>query len=91
MQLPLQFKLSQNYPNPFNPNTNIKYSLSEPSYVTLEIYNILGQKTATLVDEYRDAGSHTVIWQANDVSSGMYFYRIRAGDYIESKKMLLLK
>jgi len=91
VQLPLQFELSQNYPNPFNPNTTIMYSLPEPSHVSLEIYNILGQKTATLISEYQDAGNHTVMWQANDMSSGMYFYRIVAADHTESRKMLLLK
>jgi hypothetical protein len=90
-QLPIEFKLSQNYPNPFNPTTTISYSLPEPSYVVLEIYNILGQKTKTLVSEHQEAGNHTVVWQANDISSGMYFYRIVAGDHTESKKMLLLK
>jgi hypothetical protein len=89
--IPTVFELSQNYPNPFNPNTTIMYSLPERSYVTLDIFNILGQKKVTLVDEYQDAGTHTVIWQANDISSGVYFYRIVAGDNTESRKLLLLK
>ncbi len=89
--LPLEFKLSQNYPNPFNPNTTISYTVPHSSHVILEVYDILGRKTATLVNEFRDAGRHTVIWQADNNSSGMYFYRIVAGDHTQARKMLLLK
>ena len=89
--LPTNFTLEQNYPNPFNARTEIKYALPVDSDVELDIYNVLGQKVETLVDENQPAGYHRVAWNAKDKSSGMYFYKIRAGDYVETKKMLLLK
>jgi hypothetical protein len=94
--LPDQFKLSQNYPNPFNPSTTIKFNLSRASDVKLEIFNIMGQKVAALVDDRKVAGEHSIRWDGKDdtgykVASGIYFYRINAGDYVETKKMLLLK
>jgi hypothetical protein len=89
--LPLKFKLSQNYPNPFNPSTKINYSLAEPSHVQLEIYNILGQRVAVLVDEAKNAGSHTHLWNANNIPSGVYFYRIIAGDFEDTRKMILIR
>ncbi len=89
--LPICFNISQNYPNPFNASTLIQYSLTEPSDVSIEIYDILGRKIETLFQAEQQAGYHQVIWDAEDASSGMYFYRIQAGDYSEAKKMLLLK
>ena len=89
--IPLLFELSQNYPNPFNPATTISYSLAEPSDVRLEIYNILGQRVTVILYERMEAGSHTLIWDAGDIPSGVYFYRIKAGDFEDTKKMLLLK
>jgi len=89
--LPTYFALEQNYPNPFNARTEIKYALAADSDVELEIYNVLGQKVAILVNENQSVGYHRVSWNAKDKSSGMYFYKIQAGDYIETKKMLLLK
>ena len=89
--LPKEFALEQSYPNPFNARTEIKYALPVDSDVELDIYNVLGQKVETLVDENQPAGYHRVAWNAKDKSSGMYFYKIRAGDYVETKKMLLLK
>jgi len=85
-----------NYPNPFNPTTQISFSLPSDSYVTLEVYNIMGQRVTSLVNDYRQAGNYTVTWDGrNDagssVASGIYFYRIQAGDYSESKKMMLMK
>ncbi len=91
VQLPSSFKLYQNYPNPFNASTTIQYSLSEPSDVVIEVYDLLGRKDETLVDEERQAGRHQVIWDASNYSSGLYFYRLLAGDVIESRKMALLK
>jgi hypothetical protein len=90
------FSLHQNYPNPFNPETNIKYELPKRSKVTLTIYNILGQKIKTLVDEEKQPGFYSVKWDGtNDfnrkVSSGIYIYQIRAGKFIETKKMVFLK
>jgi hypothetical protein len=94
--VPKEFFLSQNYPNPFNPYTTLSYGLPTYSEVRIDIFNVLGQRVVTLVDEYQTAGFKSVIWDGNDasgsnVSSGIYFYTIKAGDYRESKKMLLIK
>ena len=88
--------LLQNYPNPFNPQTEIAYTLPEGSNVKLEIYNVLGQKVKVLVDEYQSAGTKKVIWDGRNengekVSSGIYFYRLDAGNYVQTKKMSLMK
>ena len=94
--LPDHFELTQNYPNPFNPTTEIAFSLPEARHVTLEIYNVLGQRVATLVNEFREAGPHLVPWDATDaeghsVASGIYLYRLQAGSLTTTRKMLLLK
>jgi PKD repeat protein len=83
--------LHQNRPNPFNPTTEIAFSLPEASQVTLEVYNIMGQKVVTLINGYVEAGEHTVIWDGSNVTSGMYLYRLKAGAVDETRKMLLLK
>lgn len=88
---PLKFQLEQNYPNPFNPATVISYQLSANSYVTLKVYDVLGRVVATLVNGREDAGSHMVTFDASRLPSGVYFYRLDAGDYSAVKKMLLLK
>jgi hypothetical protein len=94
---PTDYILSQNYPNPFNPSTNIIYNLKEKSFVTIEVFDILGRKIASLVnDQQQNSGLHTVIWNglntnSEPVSSGMYIYRIKANDFVASKKMMLLK
>jgi hypothetical protein len=90
-QMPKVFNLSQNYPNPFNPTTVISYSLPRNSYVTLTIYNDLGQKVETLVDEEQNPGGHSISFDASKLSSGIYFYRLQAGTYTQSKKLVLLK
>jgi parallel beta-helix repeat protein len=90
-QLPKHIALSQNYPNPFNALTVIKYDLPKQSQVTIEIYDILGRKVSTLIDKQQPAGYHQAIWRADDFASGMYFYKLQAGDFNETKKMLLLK
>jgi hypothetical protein len=89
--IPTTYALKQNYPNPFNPTTEIAFDLREPSHVNLTIYNVLGQKVQTLVDEQREAGSYTEMWDASPYSSGVYFYRISAQNFTDTKKMLLLK
>jgi len=90
-EIPTEFSLSQNFPNPFNPTTNIKFGLPKESNVSLKIYNILGQEVATLVNKVMPAGFHTVDFNATKLSSGMYIYRIEAGDFVQVKKMLLMK
>lgn len=94
--LPTDFALAQNYPNPFNPSTTIGYAVPVTSDVTVEVFNILGQRVKALVDAMQPAGRHQITWDGTDsngnrVSSGVYFYRITAGEFTESKKMLLLK
>jgi len=89
--LPNTFSLNQNYPNPFNPMTTVRYTIPNAMHVRLDIFNILGQNIQTLVDENQTAGEHSVLWNSEKFSSGIYFYRIRAGDAAETKKMILLK
>ena len=89
--VPSQYYLSQNHPNPFNPTTTIKYGLPKESKVTLKIFNILGQEVATLVDEHQPAGYHQITWDAAGHSSGIYFYKIQAGEFQKIRKMILLK
>jgi len=96
-KLPNRFQLSQNYPNPFNPSTTIKYQLVRQSEVTLEIYNILGEKVKTLINKrIYNTGRHEIVWDGTNnagklVSSAVYIYRIRVGDFVKSKKMTLIR
>jgi hypothetical protein len=90
-QTPIYFALSQNYPNPFNPSTIIKYSLPSVSKVTIKIYNLLGQEIKTLVNKTESAGDHQITFNAGNLPSGIYLYRIQAGDFIQTRKMVLLK
>ena len=89
--IPSTFSLDQNYPNPFNPSTLINYQLPEKSIVRLRVYNLLGEKIADLVNKIQSAGSYTVNFNGSNLSSGVYFFRLEANDYIASKKMLLIK
>lgn len=89
--LPEEYLLQQNYPNPFNPSTTIQFSIPQAGNVTLKIYNLLGEEVKTLADEYRLAGKHSVQFNANNLASGIYFYRIQSGSFVETKKMILLK
>ena len=94
--IPEEYALHQNYPNPFNPSTQIGYALPENSNVTIVIYNMLGSKVRTLINEVQDAGFRNILWNAtNDngapVSAGMYIYTIQAGKFYQAKKMILLK
>jgi hypothetical protein len=88
---PKTFLLEQNYPNPFNPSTTIRYQLPVASEVKLEVYDVLGKKIATLVSERQSAGSYQVVWNASGLSSGTYFYRLQAGTFVETKKMIMVK
>lgn len=85
------FSLYQNYPNPFNPSTTISWQSPVSSWQTLEVYDVLGNEVATLVDEYKPAGSYEVEFDAKGLSSGVYFYRIQAGSFIKTKKMILIR
>jgi predicted small secreted protein len=94
--LPQQFDLAQNYPNPFNPTTTITYALPKDVSVRLEIFNLLGQRIKVLTEGYQTAGFKTVVWDGNDqsgkaVSSGIYIYRLKAGDFTKTRKMMLMK
>ena len=95
-ELPISFELKQNFPNPFNPSTKITYQISEAEKVNLEIYNALGEKVRTLVNDTKDSGQYEVIWDGknqagNDLSSGVYFYRLDAGKNVKVMKMVLLR
>ena len=89
--VPKEFRLEQNYPNPFNPSTTISFTLAKASNVKLNIYNLLGQNVSSLIDRNMNAGLQSVAFDAKELSSGMYFYRLEAGSFISVKKMLLLK
>ena len=86
-----QYSLSQNYPNPFNPTTTINFEVPITSHVTLTVYDILGQKVAELINDVKAPGKYSIRWDAGNYSSGVYFYRIKAGDFVNTKKLILLK
>jgi len=89
--LPTAYELAQNYPNPFNPSTSIDYSLPRTGYISLKVFNVIGQEVATLYEGFQAAGNHRVEFQASDKPSGIYFYRLTHQDGSETKKMLLVK
>lgn len=89
--LPKEFSLRQNYPNPFNPSTNIEFALPEQAEVTLKVYNLLGREISTLVSGRMSAGNHKIEFNASGLSTGLYFYRIKAGSFMQTKKMMLIK
>lgn len=89
--IPTEFALRQNYPNPFNPSTTIRIELPNDSKVSLNVYNALGQEVATLADGERPAGVYDVRFDARNLASGMYVYRLQAGDYVAAKRLLLLR
>jgi hypothetical protein len=93
---PVDYNLFQNYPNPFNPSTTIRYSIVEPGNVSIKIYDILGREIKTLVNDVRNAGTYSSTWNGdndfgNKVSSGIYLYRMEAGSFVDTRKMILLK
>ena len=89
--LPEHFSLEQNYPNPFNPTTTIKYSVLKESFVIIKIYNVLGKEINTLVNERKSEGNYTINFNATNLPSGVYFYRMQAGSFVSTKKFVLLK
>jgi 2',3'-cyclic-nucleotide 2'-phosphodiesterase (5'-nucleotidase family) len=87
----VEYQLVGNFPNPFNPTTQIQFALPTDSHVELGVYTVTGQRIATLVNEVRPAGTHQVTFDATDLASGVYIYRIRAGDFMQTSKMTLVK
>jgi hypothetical protein len=90
-QLPSHYALSQNYPNPFNPSTTIKFELPKASQVNLTVFDILGREVSVLVNERREAGVHEVKFDGSKLASGVYVYRLQAGGFVQSKRLVLLK
>jgi len=90
-EMPTSYLLSQNYPNPFNPSTSIRWQQPELGILTLKIFDVLGREVTTLLNEERPAGEYEVEFIGNGLSSGVYFYQIKAGEFIQTKKMLLIK
>ena len=88
---PTSYTLNQAYPNPFNPITNIDFSIPTDSYVSIKVYDILGKQVISLVDEHYGSGYHTVTWNANEYSSGIYFVKMVAEDFIDTQKLMLIK
>nr|HRI47937.1 T9SS type A sorting domain-containing protein [Ignavibacteriaceae bacterium] len=88
---PASFSLNQNYPNPFNPSTKITFSITKAAKTVLNVYNVLGQKVATLIDKELSAGQHEVTFDASKLTTGVYFYKLESGSNFEIKKMLLVK
>jgi hypothetical protein len=89
--IPAKYSLYQNYPNPFNPATSIKFDIPNAGETSLVVYNILGQKVATLLQQEMKAGSYTLRFDASKLSSGIYFYSLKSGNFVTTKKMILLK
>jgi hypothetical protein len=86
-----EFNLKQNYPNPFNPSTRINYSVKETGLVKLSVYNLLGEVVSVLVNQNQEAGSYDVKFDASNIQSGVYFYKLESGNQVETKKMMLIK
>jgi hypothetical protein len=91
LTVPTEYSLDQNYPNPFNPSTTINYQLPANNHVSLKVYDILGNLVSTLVDEEMEAGYYSINWNASQLASGIYIYRIISGTYVSTKKMILMK
>ena len=94
--IPIEYALYQNYPNPFNPATTIQYSISHSGTISLEIFNLLGQKIKTIVNEFQPIGTYSIRWDGKSddnkiTASGIYYYRLRANEFISTKKMLFIK
>jgi hypothetical protein len=89
--IPQEYSMQQNFPNPFNPSTTIKYSIPKLSFVTIKIYDVLGSEVVALVNEEKPLGTYELSWNAKDLTSGVYFYRLQAGSFVQTRKMILLK
>ncbi|MFQ5798927.1 MAG: T9SS type A sorting domain-containing protein, partial [Bacteroidota bacterium] len=90
-EMPTEYALHQNDPNPFNPFTTIQFDLSRPGKVTLTVFGTMGEEVETLVNQELSAGRYRVTWPATNVASGVYFYRLQAGEFVETKKMIILR
>ncbi|MBI3189499.1 MAG: T9SS type A sorting domain-containing protein [Ignavibacteriales bacterium] len=88
---PMKFSLEQNYPNPFNPTTNFGFRIANFGLVTLKVYDVLGREVATLIDEKKEVGEHSVLWNAEGFPSGVYFYKLTAGSFTDVKKLILIR
>jgi hypothetical protein len=91
LETPKEFSLSQNFPNPFNPNTVISWQLPVSSQVTIKVYDVIGDEVAVLVNEEKPAGTYEINFNASNLATGIYFYKLQAGSFVETKKMLLIK
>ena len=91
LDLPKNINLEQNYPNPFNPSTSISFSITNNDFVKLNIYDLLGRNIKTLIQEYKSAGNHTINFDASEISSGVYYYTLKVGSFVDTKKMILMK
>lgn len=80
-----------NYPNPFNPTTNIRYNIPKESFVTIKVFDVLGKEIVTLINEYKHEGKYEIEFNAVSLTSGIYYYRLQSGDFVQTKKMILLK
>jgi len=89
--IPKEYSLSQNYPNPFNPVTHLEFGISNLGFVSLKIYDVLGREVKTLVNEIKTAGKYKIEFDGSNFASGVYFYRIEAGDFVQTKRMVLVK
>jgi hypothetical protein len=89
--LPTSYSLDQNFPNPFNPSTTIDYSVPEVSFITLKVFDVLGNEIETLVNEEKPVGRYEINFDASSLPSGVYFYKLRGGNFVDTKKMILLK
>jgi len=90
-EIPTSYSLSQNYPNPFNPSTNISYLVPKLSRVVLKVYDILGREVVILVNEQKPAGNYEVMFDGHNLTSGVYFYKLQSGSFIQTKKLMLIK
>jgi len=88
---PTTYELSQNYPNPFNPSTTIRFQIPDFGYTSLIVFDVLGREVANLISGELSPGTYSIPWDASGVASGMYFYRLQAGDFVETRRLLLLK
>jgi hypothetical protein len=91
VEIPVNFSLGQNYPNPFNPLTTINYSIREAGNVEIKVYDLLGREVAVLVNDFKQAGNYEVTLNAQNLSSGIYFYRMTSGNFTDVKRMVLVK